>query len=103
MRSEPPSGGGASAVLARARVSSQQPTTSFGRDLAQPARGAEGGTSPEPLRHKGPNETGVSEVSVRADGSRTGMAGPRRPSPRQQRGRSRPGAGAPDLSLWRLP
>jgi ABC-type multidrug transport system permease subunit len=73
---------GASAVLARARVSSQQPTTSFGRDLAQPARGAEGATSPEPLRHKGPNGIGVSGVSVRAEGSRAGMAGPRRPSPR---------------------
>src|SRR5215510_6507742 len=34
------------------------------------ARGAEGATSPEPLRHQGPDGTGVSEVRLNAEAGR---------------------------------
>jgi hypothetical protein len=58
------------------RVSSGLPTTPSGRDLARPARGAEGATSPEPLRHQGPDGTGVSGVVLPGVGGDDRGGGP---------------------------
>jgi hypothetical protein len=97
-KSDPPAGGRrVRGPPARARVSSAVLITPSGRDSAQPARGAEGATSPEPLRHPGPDGSGISGVHA-ASGV------PRPPAAYGHRsGGDRGGGPGRHGRAWRLP
>ena len=78
----------------QSRVSSVALITPSGRDPEPPARDAEGATSPEPLRHPGPDGTGISGVHALAQRPATRLAA--------TEGEDQPGMDVPGAPLWRL-